>query len=358
MQKEIGSTFWINPNTLQNEYKTFDFSSFGILGTDIVLTSTGRTAILLALTNIEIINPKVKKVALLPTFSCDSVYEPFRKMGYKIIQYPVDDSLQCRDISNEILDDVGVILIHRYFGFNTFQNKDLIDTAKKKGIYIIEDKTQCLFSCFDNLDADYYVASIRKWMGVLDGGILFSRNSKILNKPSCKDEKLEKIKLEAEISKFFYINENKGEKEVFLKKYKEAEELINSQDTIYKMSDISLAILSNEDIDFLKNQRKNNYISLCNRIKDKKILIYPDLPKCVVPLYCPILVSKRDDLQEFLKQNNIYAPIIWPKENDLGLAKCGSLYTNLLSIPIDQRYDENDMIRIANCINEFNKDYR
>lgn len=354
--KEIGSSFWVSDNELkknENSINTNFVKKLNLDGRDACFTSTGRSAIELAINNALVNNNSLPKIAVLPTFSCESVYSSFIKNGFEIKQYGIGHNLEITDDLDCLTNGAGILLIHQYFGFNTFFDKNVINNIKKKGVVVIEDLTQCLFSSFPHIDADYWVGSIRKWFGVPDGGFLISAAHEIINKPTKCDEKLEKVKLEAQIKKYDYIFNNKGQKECFLKEFKNAEDILNNQNDVYAISNASLNILSHVDFDEIISKRRENFGVLVNALNDKGIFVFSKLDNGVTPLYCLIRISKRKELQLYLQDNNIYAPIIWPKEGMLGQSECFNAYKNLLAIPIDQRYSEKDMIRIAKCLNAF-----
>ena len=83
-------------------------------------------------------------------------------------------------------------------------------------------------------------------------------------------------------------------------------------------------------------------------------LIMGELDENTVPLYCPIYVKERAFLQRKLRDAHIYSPIIWPLPEKRAIINEAAikLYRNLLCIPIDQRYESEDMQRIIECINE------
>ena len=73
------------------------------------------------------------------------------------------------------------------------------------------------------------------------------------------------------------------------------------------------------------------------------------------PLYFTIYVKDRPALQRVLAQDAIYAPVIWPVEDERVLVddEVRYIYDHLLAIPCDQRYDEMDMLRAVEIINKF-----
>lgn len=355
MLSEIGSNFWIDPNDLKVKYSSeINLAQFGCVGNDYALFSTGRSAISYVLDTIEFRNPNVKKVVLLPPFTCHTVIEPFLAKNYEVRTFHVG-----KDLSSSVVDlldvvdtsQVGVILFHRFFGFDTIKNIDsIIPSLRREGVIVIEDCTQCLYSRFSKSDADYFVGSIRKWCGVPDGGFAVCREGNFSNKPTEMDEELQEAKKEASIHKYKYLFEGKGEKSFFLDQYRKAEDILIAQKQYFTISDLSKLIQGNLDVSFLKAKRRANYeivsrgLSRCDGIK----VIFETLNDDVVPLYCPILCNDRQYVQKELVKNNIYAPVVWPK------ADCCSqvdedtdyIYEHILCIPIDQRYDVDDMERI------------
>ena len=84
---------------------------------------------------------------------------------------------------------------------------------------------------------------------------------------------------------------------------------------------------------------------------------FEDLAKDVTPLYfCINCVEARNKIQTFLTENNIYAPIIWPRSAFLGNEVAHNAYQKLLCIPCDQRYNEKDMARIIETFNRINNE--
>lgn len=168
--KEIGSYFSISPQDIEDSYRQ---SENRILDSEILLYSTCRSAIKCILENLGD-NSK----ALLPAFTCHAVVEPFCACHYQIFPYQINKDLS---IDLQSLDEIvcsvnpAVILIHDYFGFDSndaLKNSELFEKYRNRGIVIIEDLTQSMFSKYKHIKADYFVGSIRKWVGIPDGAFL------------------------------------------------------------------------------------------------------------------------------------------------------------------------------------------
>lgn len=362
MQREIGSNFWLSPNEVYEDVSLGSPEIFGCKGPDYVWLSSGRSAIRLVLEAIEDRNRELRKTVVLPSFTCHTVFEPFLKKGYDVYYYPVGKDL--KTTADAIMaavkeHDATIVLFHRYFGFDTLDGDiDYVcDKLRSEGIYSIEDCTQCLYSNIPRAKSDFTVGSIRKWTGVPDGGFAVCRSGSFNNKPQKPDMSLEKAKIEASYGKYRFLFENQGEKSDFLQQYRVAEDILARQADFFAIADFSVKVQSNLNVGELREKRIGNFNFLSNSIKAPVVPLFTNNSSETVPLYYPILVEERYSLQQHLVKNNIYAPVVWPKD-ELQPAQCDGaeyLYNHLLCIPIDQRYDEDDMNRVSYVINNFYK---
>lgn len=249
MQREIGSNFWISPeDIIANESSIPNPSSFNCTGEDHVWLSTCRSAITLVINTIEKRNPNINKTVLLPSFTCHTVYEPFMNLGYSVKTIPIDRQLvsQAKDILEIISnEEVGVVLFHRYFGFDTLPNIDhIVAKLHAKGIIVIEDCTQSMYSNIPRIDADYFVGSIRKWCAVPDGGFAVCKTGYFTYKPNEYDVNLENAKCEAGKLKYKYLFQGIGDKDRYLLQFRKAEDILINQSQLYKISPTSVKIQS------------------------------------------------------------------------------------------------------------------
>jgi hypothetical protein len=359
MLREIGSNFWLNPNETLIDIPLGTPLQFNCKGEDYVWLSTGRSSIKYVIIDIEKRNPNLKRVAVLPSFTCDTVYEPFLKAGYKVFYYPVDKDLTTT--SKAILQTVNeheasIVLFHRYFGFDTLdvQLDRMCETLRNLGKYSIEDCTQCLYSNIPRAHADYIIGSIRKWTGTPDGGFAVCRENHFSLKPNQTDMTLEQAKVKASYYKYRFIFEFEGDKEEMLTMYREAEDILNNQTEIFAISEMSASVQANLDIKNLIRRRKENYNLLLQSLKGPIEPLF-ESDENAVPLYFPILVEDRSSLQKHLVKNAIYAPVVWPKDEQQPTQCEGAenAYQHLLCIPIDQRYNVDDMNRIVGVINKY-----
>lgn len=354
---EIGSYFSINPNDALTKEENSLLESFFEKNT--VFLSTCRSAIKEILSSVE----DKKKVALLPAFTCHAVVEPFEKAGYQVFPYPVRKNLRVDpsyfwETVKEI--EPSIILIHDYFGFDSNRRlieSDVVAKCKEAGITIIEDRTQSMFSSYQRLKADYYVGSIRKWMGIPDGSFAVGTG---ISQPKQEDAELTEAKRRAMVYKHNYLFAGEGEKQNVLPLYRKAEDILDSRQEAYAISKLSEKLLSIYDIPAFCQRRKEN----CQRlIEGLERFNFVEIPfECVspneTPFYLPVFVRQnRRELQRYLAENGVFATIIWGCP-DAFVAKIDSdakqIYGEILCIPCDQRYSINDMDYICALFANYN----
>lgn len=361
MTKEIGSTYYLAPHTTDSFPKKSSRRP-DILKVQESYVSTCRSAIGLCLDELSV----KRKVALLPSFTCESVLHPFLKRGYEVFPYPIGRDLkihweQFKSVVNDKMPEV--ILTHPYFGFNTTEDlsNHISELRTNEKIILIEDMTQSMFSGFKTLPANYHVGSIRKWMPVPDGAFTTAPFYTYE-----EDVELVEAKIKALTEKGDYILNGKGNKESFRKDFSIAEGILDSRDKAYSMSSTAREIFAHTDIGKLTDIRRMNYQYLLNHILDDSILyrrlaiILDELSYEVCPFHFPVYVREgRSELQQYLAKNDIYATVIWgcPKEFEALInEEARFIYDHILCFHVDQRYNIGDMKRILTTLSEYYKE--
>jgi dTDP-4-amino-4,6-dideoxygalactose transaminase len=349
---EIGSEFWIDKLPVEYEIGIPEWiSRYG----KSVLTSCGRGAISLLL---QIAKPKIK-TALLPAYMCETVILPFIEGGYKCYFYDtnMDMSPNIEDI--EQYKDIGIFLHTGYFGFQTNNSLTaVIKRMKSEDVIIVEDITHTLFSDYQRFDEnDYYVASLRKWMGLPSGGFLTSRNS-IGASPEV-NETFAKYRIEALQMKAYYMkNGSEALKEQFMSLFTKGERFLNNDLKAYRIDTVSLGIINTLNHERLIETRRANYNVLLNGLKGIKYMlsIFDELEEGICPLFYPIYIEEcRSEVRQKLINERIYCPIHWPIPPQIEIDSFRNterLYNTVLSIPCDQRYGTAEMERIVTVLRE------
>lgn len=344
---EIGSEFEWQEGYLNNIDNHFNMPYIE----NGVFTFSGRTSIEQVLKDIS-----KKERVLLPSYCCDSMIEPFRKADLKIAFYDIS----CNEGEFEVIIDRqqlfqnNILLLCNYFGFNVIYPESLIRSYQKQGGVVIEDITHSLLSSRQYHEfSDYVVASVRKWGPLLDGGYCSSKKSKL---KKCKYEPdnsfLQKKKL-AMVEKYEYLQGYDVDKSNFLTLFNLTNHIFSDSYSDTAMSEISYEMFKRLPIQAIKEQRLKNAKVLYRELVDlKEIKFLFSIQDIDCPLFIPILLDEkhRSNLRSYLINNDIYCPVHWPKSKDITYC---SIYDKELSIVCDQRYREEDMIRIANSIKEY-----
>lgn len=349
---EIGSEFWINkmPEDNSNVEIPNWLSRFG----SVSLTSSGRGAISLLLHQIT---PQNKSV-LLPEYICESVITPFIEFGYTCYFYQVDINL-CPIVKDiEIYEHVGVFLHMGYYGFQTNSNlSDILSRFRINSTIVIEDVTHNLFSSFNNyIENNFIIGSIRKWFGIPSGGFVASTKD-CFNKPSFISDEFSSLRMLALINKGKYMKSNdQNLKKEFLFQFSKAEELLNEDSNPYKIDALSMKLIQSLDVDELVNTRRVNFRILLKGLGNINNIKVPfkQLENNQCPFFFPIMINgNRDEIRKKLINEQIYCPIHWPIPDQVNDGKSYinlEVYSNILSIPCDQRYGIVDMERIISVL--------
>ena len=346
--REFGSEFEIEyrPDSyFSNLNQRMSYSAF---------TRTGREAIGVGISGLT------PGVALLPAYCCWSMALPFEAAGWMVKYYPLNKNLTTdipalQSLIREFKP--GVVLLMDYYGFAP--TKDAISAIKEisEKIYVIEDFTQYLFGLPEkwNSMVDCYVASIRKSIGVPDGGIVLSQRPLDLSILSEARTPFFEHHIQAGIRKKRYIySANSDEKQRFRELQLAAGSEIKADYHLYRISPESKAIIENTDTETVKYARRKNYEHLYNLLKDNHffdILFAPG--NNPAPFMMIIKSLKRDELQSAFAKKNVFCQVIWPLD-DKAKEICPvskEMEETMLAIPIDQRYSYDDIEEIGQRIN-------
>lgn len=364
MQREIGSNFWLEPEGFAGSGE-ISLADFGIKGyTDSVLTASGRSAQGIVLEQILREHPDMKRAALVPPFTCETVIEPFLRCGFSLHTYPVSSDLMLTgEMLRGAIERAGaeVVLLHRYFGFETLSGcEGVLAAFRERGGIVIEDRTQCVYSAHRPLDADFCVGSLRKWLGIPDGGFAVRMNGVFPEKPEKENRAMVDMRLKASCMKADYMQHRSDEKDTFYQMFLTSEDLLETKDTYYRIAKESAAVQAAADIPALKARRRRNYRQVYDALRDcgRIRLLTPALGEGDVPLYLALTADDRGALQRRLRGERIYASAFWSKESFFPAicAEADEIYAHVLCLPVDQRYGADDMERMTAVITEWDKE--
>jgi len=348
--KEIGSEFWEVEST-NNINLSFDIYSTYML--------SGRTSLDFIIK--DVMAQKSFKRAYIPSYCCHSMIEPFLKNGVDVIFYDVlinDNGGLKFDI--DIKMECDAILVMQYFGYIDSQVETIAEIFNNRGITVIEDITHSVFCKHPNSKyTDYVFGSYRKWTGLASGAVVKKIREKFLiDLPTKSNGKYCSMRKKAAMLKREYAAKGFAEsKKTFLNEFERAEDFLSKDYESYLIDPDSFENLKFLDTDKIVRERRNNAGSIINNLSNLNY-IKPlfNLNEKDVPLFVPVLldVDVRDDLNKYLKKNDIFCPIHWPlsKLHNVSI-KSKEIYARTLSLVCDQRYGEEEMHYLCNVLRKF-----
>lgn len=325
-------------------------------GRELTYLRTGREALMYASCNCK---PGKEAVILCPAYCCWSMTAPFEFTGWTVVYYRLNEDLT---IDEEYLEGLlrgcrpDAILTMNFYGSASTQSAIANVKAYNDRITVIEDFSHCTF-CLDkiyNEQVDYYVTSIRKSIGVCDGALVLSKNPTNKHYIEVEASDFGTLRIGAQKMKGRYaFSKSLDDKDVFLSELRHGEEMIDKLDGVHPISEISKKMIATINGEEIAYARRENMKHLWSLLKGKVKMI-PGLEKCFdgAPFSLPILVNNRDEVQKKLAQQGVYAPVLWPiDEEGKNICKVSAYVSDhMLSIPVDQRYNYDDIEDIASIV--------
>lgn len=273
----------------------------------------------------------------IPKYTCDAVLEPFHKTGIKYEYYSINKNLEIENLPELTMNEM--ILYTNYFGIKDTYSNTLVEYYKSK---LIIDASQAFF--YQPRFTGYIFYSPRKFLGVPDGGYLMT------NQPLMRDLErdssyprmshlLKRLELTAEEGYQDFINNEKS---------------IDNQ-PILLMSSLTRKLLSKVDYAGIRERRKANFKYIHNSLNSSNELNI-EFNDTLTPMVYPYLTKNADTLRHALITQRIFVATYWPSVLNVCTEDEVESYlvSGIIPLPIDQRYDIDDMKRILEVINECN----
>lgn len=277
-----------------------------------------------------LIKTKSIQKIVLPSFMCNSVIDLFKKFNVQIRFYQVGFDFLSENI--EILDEEFFYLMNYYGQLN----KNVIELYRNRYRNVIVDNAQAYFE--DPVPGTDTFYTCRKYFGVPDGAVLFTNVflHKELERSSSREHMNHLLgRLELSASDFYLqsISNNKR----------------FADQSLLKMSILTENLLHGIDYEFIKNSRTKNYSYLAKRLGNINRLRLRDIEGAFA---YPLMLENADALRKNLIQNNVYVPLLWPNvlTESFATPLDRELASDILPLPCDQRYTEEDMEYICNLI--------
>lgn len=274
---------------------------------------------------------KIKKL-YIPYFLCSSIRGLCEKCRCEYELY---------NILSDFMPDLKVIpkeneymLVINYYGQIT---EKAIAEIKAKYKNIILDNTQDFFRMpQDNTDTIY---SCRKFFGIPDGAYLYTDS--FIDDEIETDVSYDKMR--------FLMGRLELGAEKFYPEYVENNSKFSKENIKY-MSVLTHTLLGNEDYDFVKSRRTENFEFLHSKLegKNKLKLMVPN-----GPFMYPLLLENGESVKRKLIEKKIFVPTLWGAVFDVSKPDSIESYysKNIVPLPIDQRYAIEEMKYILEVLN-------
>lgn len=289
--------------------------------------------------------------AFLPALACDSMVVPFHLYKHKVVYYKLqsDYRVDCDDLLELLSKESGTVLLlyMNYFGNLSVADEQLgFIEHQYPNVVFIEDRTHDLvYKRQNKFEPDYTVASLRKWMNVPDGGLLWTETP-LKNNTFSEDTTFSEKRRKAQCMRAeFFRSGDEDIKTEYRRIFSTVTNQIDADLLPGRMSEYAYRMALTSDWNAIRDDRERNATILtdilcsCSKVK----FIQDDT--CKSNLYVPILIDSRDLIQRNLATKGIFTTLIWPL-NDEQKERCKvAEYTEhcMLGIPCDQRYSAEDV---------------
>lgn len=269
----------------------------------------------------------------IPYYYCPSTTDAIRNMCAEVCFYHIDSELMPLDLPDE---KGSMVLLVDYFGICTDRIVRLIHGFKNAEVIL--DRAHSFYSKPIIGAHIHNVYSAKKFFGIPDGAYLISKTVlPHLKSPTNAHE----------YSGYLILSYEKGANASYQIKKEVDKRLANHYDS---MSKLSIGLLQNVDHDRVKKTRIENFRILYEAFKDINELALPE----VCPSYqFPFLIrNKGRVIKKMLIENHIFVSTLWSGKD---LQKYGnpfelSMMDNAVFLPMDQRYDADDMKYLIDCV--------
>jgi hypothetical protein len=270
----------------------------------------------------------------IPFYCCNALIEPLERMGISYSFYATNDQLAPE--SKIILGKDEYVVYVNYFGICSGRLQKLYELYGNK---LILDNTQAFFE--PSFKDCFSFNSARKFFGVPDGCYVYPRFDTVRYAllPENNEASMEHLAL----------RRNGKQKEAY-EAFIRYELSLTCEEK--KMSQCSKDLLARIDYGQVKQARKINFDSYHKVLKGiNRFSFEPE--SLGTPMYYPLLLPGAVDRAQ-LANLGIFIPVLWKDVMDrkgTGFEWERSLSGQLLPLPIDHRYGEEDCERVVEAIN-------
>jgi hypothetical protein len=270
----------------------------------------------------------------MPKYTCSSMYSPLYALNIEIVFYDLTKQLNINDSVTLATDDW--LLYVNYFGICNEQERAILERFNPS--QVILDHSQAFYT--PPLDCLATIYSPRKFFGIPDGGLLVTQIP--IKKPTKIDEK--------SISRCMHLLQRlDSTPESGYEAFKLADISLNDIQP-RKMSNLTSRILMSIDYESIRKKRNANFHLLHEKFEPINALKI-NIKSVNAPMCYPLLIDDTTVRQRLL-ENRVFVATYWSDVRDRVTIDSleYKLMERCLPIPCDQRYREDDILRIINLI--------
>ena len=272
----------------------------------------------------------------IPRFICDTVTDICERENVPFSFYEIGrDLLPVQHIKLGMGE--WFYFVNYYSQFDNDQISEYVTEYSR----VIVDQAQSYFQMpISGVDTIY---TCRKYFGVADGAFLYT--DAVLKQELSQDESFQRMR--------FLLGRYERPASEFYAEYAANNDFFRTE-PVKRMSKLTWNLLHGVDYERIRRIRQENYLLLHDKLGGLNGLRLSDQPGSFM---YPLLLKNGAVIRKELQKKRIYIPTLWP---DVFRFCCEGeteyeLAMNILPLPIDQRYGQeemNDMVEeILRCMN-------
>jgi hypothetical protein len=298
---------------------------------------------------VELLSPKT---VWMPSFVCKVMIEAVEKAGVPVCHFELDYDMRMK--SSDWTDQVqpnDLVIFLDYMGYPS--HADCANQIREKKAWILDDASQAWPSNVQSEIADFTLYSPRKFLGLPDGAVLcFQNHSDLMTDvnldPPPQDWIMKSLAVVQWRRDFDRWNSANPWQELF--------KTVNDTFPLgpYQMSTFSQMMMTHGiNFQHIATRRNENYVVLNELLRD--IALFPKAHLDIVPLGFPIRVRNREGLQAHLLNHNVASGVHWNLQGVIPTKyeESHRLSKDIITLPCDQRYNEDDMNYMAEIIRKY-----
>lgn len=279
---------------------------------------------------------EAKKISrlYLPYFICSSVPNLCKKINVEYSHYHINEKFEPL-FEKELGDDEWLYIVNYYGQLDN----DYLEKWKQRYKRIIVDNAQSYYQRpVAGVDTLY---TCRKYFGVADGAFLYTDVN--IDRDIPIDESYERM--------HFLLGRYERSANEFYSEYVANNKLFATE-PVKRMSRLTENLLRGLDYDLIAQKRSENFEFLNAELGSRNEL---EVQSVYGAFMYPLLLQNGTAIRKDLQEKKIYIPTLWPNV----LEECSPdsieyrFAADILPIPIDQRYDKEDVRYLVEVIKRY-----